>query len=210
MKKETIIWKFQSKAEHFWFVIPEDRAYWWGDFFVNTTNFNGAKDGDKVEARELVKSKWKKPEAKILKVLSWKKEAAKKEVIKIIEWIYSGGDGNFWFIDIEGNENGYFVYGKKKNGAQDGDRVQAEIVMYNGKKEAIVVKILGQDDELLEWVYKDNEKFWFVLPDNKSWDIFIAGSRKLEAQDGDRVQVKIIKRWGKNPEGVIKKILPSL
>jgi len=38
------------------------------------------------------------------------------------------------------------------------------------------------------------------LPDDRSSDIFIAGSRKLFAVTGDRVEVQIIKRGGKNPE----------
>jgi hypothetical protein len=66
---------------------------------------------------------------------------------------------------------------------------------------------LWTSEEKLIWTYKDNEKFWFVLPDDKSWDIFIAGSRKAWAVDWNKVEVKIIKRWGKNPEGVILKII---
>jgi exoribonuclease R len=46
-----------------------------------------------------------------------------------------------------------------------------------------------------------------VKPDDKSGDIFIAGSRKGYAQDGDRVEVQIIKRGGKNPEGKITQVL---
>ena len=207
MKKEIIIWKFQSNAEHFGFVIPDERESWGGDFFVHKDHFNGAKDGQRVEAVILEKSKGKKPEAKILSVLWAKRAAEKKPVLKIVEGIYSGWDGNFWFIDVEGQTQGYFVYGKKKNWAQDWDKVQAEVVEFKGKDEAIVIKILWQEEELLEWVFKDNDRFGFVLPDDRSSDIFIAGSRKWEAQDRDRVEVKIIKRGGKNPEGIITKVL---
>jgi hypothetical protein len=45
-------------------------------------------------------------------------------------------------VDIPGQEQGYFCYGLKKNGAKDGDKVRAEIKRYNGKDEAIVVEIL--------------------------------------------------------------------
>jgi hypothetical protein len=34
------------------------------------------------------------------------------------------------------------VYGLKKNGARDGDKVRAEVSDFNGKPEAIVVEIL--------------------------------------------------------------------
>ena len=207
MKKKVITWKFQSKAEHFGFVIPEERLYWWWDFFVNKNNFNWAKDWDSVEAEVLTDSKWRKPEAKIIDIFTWRKNIKSREILKIVEGIYSWWDGNFWFIDVEWQEKWYFVYWKKKNRAQDWDKVKAEIVDYKWKEEAIVVEILKQEEELIEWVYKDNEKFWFVLPSNKLWDIFIAWSRKGEAKNGDKVEVKIIKRWGKNPEWVIKKVL---
>ena len=202
--EEAIRGKFQEHA-HYWFVIPDDREEFGWDFFVNKDNMKWAKTWDRVEARPMKYAKWKKPEAKVLRVLTnLQPKVAKKE---IIEGTYSWWDGNFGFIDIEGWENGYFVYGKKKNWARDGDRVKAELVDFKWKKEAIVIDILESDEELLVWAYKDNEKFGFVLPDDRSSDIFIAGSRKLFAVTGDRVEVQIIKRGGKNPEWVIKRIL---
>gem|GEM_PF-6474688 len=41
------------------------------------------------------------------------------------------------------------MYGKKKNGAKDGDSVRADIVEYNGKEEGIVVEILSGETTLL-------------------------------------------------------------
>ncbi|QFR38979.1 hypothetical protein A9Q91_01965 [Candidatus Gracilibacteria bacterium 28_42_T64] len=202
--EEAIRGKFQEHA-HYGFVIPDDREEFGGDFFVNKDNMKDAKTGDRVEARPMKYAKGKKPEAKILRVLTnLQPKVAKTE---IVEGVYSGGDGNFGFIDIEGGEKGYFVYGKKKNGARDGDRVKAELVDFKGKKEAIVVEILESDEELLVGKYKDNDQFGFVLPDDKSGDIFIAGSRKGGASTGDRVEVQIIKRGGKNPEGVVRRIM---
>jgi len=205
---ELMKWKFQA-GENFGFFIPDDREYYWGDFFVNKHNFWDAKNGDRVEARELKKYKWKKPEAKIINVL-WKNVVKKP---KYVEWIYSWWDGNFGFIDVEGMEKWYFVYGKKKNGARDWDKVKAEIVDFKGKKEAIVVDILGSDEELLIWKFSDKDSFWFVVPEKNAdkkwttWDVFIAGSRKNGAHDWDKVEVKIIKRHWKNPEGIITRIL---
>jgi len=85
--------------------------------------------------------------------------------------------------------------------------VKADIIIFKDKEEAIVTEILGKEDELLEWVYRDSDRFWFVVTDNNNWDVFIAGSRKADAQNWDRVEVKIIKRWGKNPEWVITRVL---
>jgi exoribonuclease R len=204
VEKKLMYWKFQG-WESFGFFIPEDRDLYGWDFYVTKENFGLAQDWDKVEARELKKFKWKKPEAKIITVY-WR--SPQKNQVKYIEWIYSGWDGNFGFIDIEWNEKWFFVYWKKKNWAKDWDKVKAEIVDFNGKKEAIVVKIFKTEDELVIWRYKDNDKFGFVLPDEtKNNDIFIAWSRKNWASNGDMVEVKIIKKWGKNPEGVIVRII---
>lgn len=210
-ENELMIWKFQW-GENFGFFIPADRDYYWGDFYVRKENFWLAQDWDKVEARELKVTKWKKPEAKIIKAF-WR-EPVKKP--KFVEWIYSGWDGNFGFIDVEWEDKWYFVYWKKKNGAKDWDKVKAEVVNYNGKKEAIVVKIFKTEEEVLVWKYVDKDSFWFVIPDRwvekeeKKWttgDIFIAWSRKNGASNWDRVEVQIIKRHGKNPEGIVVRIL---
>ena len=202
-ENELMIWKFQG-WDDFWFFIPEEREYYGGDFYIDKDNFWLAQDWDKVEARELKKYKWKKPEAKIIKVF-WRSPQKKA---KFVEWIYSGWDWNFGFIDVEWREKGFFVYGDKKNWAKDWDKVKAEIIEFKWKDEAIVVKIFETEDELIVWKYKDNDKFGFVIPDEwKNSDIFIAGSRKNWAKNGDIVEVKIIKTWWKNPDWVIVRIV---
>jgi len=207
-KQQKILWKFQCKKWDFGFVIPENRSDWGGDFFVHQKNFLGARDNDKVEAEIMDRVSGKKPEARITKVLSGENKTIEKKVLKVIEGVFSGGNGDFAFVDVPGREEGYFCYGLKKNGAKDGDNVRAEIKKYNGKDEAIVIEILENiDAEILEWIYSDNEKFGFVKPTDKSDDIFIAGSRKLEAKTWDKVQVRIIKTWGRRREGVIEAIL---
>ncbi len=210
-EKEIITGRLECKTGKFWFFIPNERSYYGGDFFVTNKNFGWAKHWDKVKVEVLSNAKWKKPEARVIQVLTGKSQAEinapKREVLKVVEWIYSGWDGNFWFVDVPGQEKWFFVYGKKKNWARDGDKVRAEIVKYNWKEEAIVIKIFDQEEEILEWVYTDNDRFGFVLPDDRSDDIFIAGSRKWEAQHRDKVRVKIIKRWWKNPEWLILEVL---
>jgi exoribonuclease R len=226
-EKDLMIGKFQW-GDNFGFFIPTDRDYYGGDFYVAKENFWYAQDWDKVEAREIVNPKWKKPEAKIIK--AYGREPVKLPVF--IEWIYSGGDGNFGFIDVEWNDKWIFVYGNKKNGARDWDKVKAEVVDFNGRKEAVVVKIFKAVEELIIWKYRDKDSFGFVIPDKASqtmavnvdiiwedwkilpeknkwtvWDIFIAWSRKNWAKDWDKVEVQIIKRWGKNPEGLVKRII---
>ncbi|MFK7780690.1 MAG: hypothetical protein QM490_06335 [Candidatus Gracilibacteria bacterium] len=203
-ENELMYGKFQG-GEDFSFFIPDDRDLYGGDFYIDKENFGLAQDGDKVEARALKKFKGKKPEAKIITAYG---RTPQKNQAKFVEGIYSGGDGNFGFIDVEGNEKGFFVYGDKKAGARDGDKVKAEIVDFKGRKEALVVKIFETEEELLVGRYQDRDKFGFVVPDEgKNNDVFIAGSRKNGAKNGDTVEVKIIKKGGKNPEGVITKII---
>ena len=203
-ENELMYGKFQA-WDKFWFFIPENRDEYGWDFYVSKENFGLAQDWDKVEARELKKFHGKKPEAKIITAY-WR--TPQKNQAKFVEWIYSGWDGNFWFVDVEWQEKWYFVYGLKKNWAKDGDKVKAEIVDFKGKKEAIVVKILSTEEEIITWRFQDRDRFGFVIPDEwKNNDIFIAWGRKNWAKDGEMVEVKIIKRWGKNPEWVIKRII---
>lgn len=191
--------------ENFWFFIPENREDFWWDFYVSKENFWLAQDWDKVEARALKKFKGKKPEAKIITAY-WR--SPQKNQAKFVEWIYSGWDGNFGFVDVEWREKWYFVYGAKKNWAKDWDRVKAEIVDFKWQKEAIVVKILDSESELIIWEFQDRDKFAFVIPDkSKKNDVFIAWSRKNWARDWDMVEVKIIKKWWKNPEWVVVRII---
>lgn len=207
MEKDTIIWKFQGWS-NFGFFIPEERDLYGWDFYVNKKNFNWANDWDKVEARQVKYTKWKKPEVKIINVLIGENEVKKKDIKKeYVEWIYSGWDWNFGFIDVEWMEKWFFVYWNKKGEAKDWDRVKAEIIDFKWKKEAIVMKVYETKKEVIIWKYKDNDRFWFVVAEDWSKDIFIAWSRKNWAKNWDRVEVEIIKEWGKNPEGVIIKIL---
>ncbi len=201
MKKTLIEGKFQQYPTYA-FLIPHDRDAYGGDFFVPKKLYNWARDRDNVVGELLPKSTGKKPEVKIVEVI---KPEKKEEVI--VEGIYSGWDGNFGFIDIEGQEKWIFVYGRKKWEAKEWDSVRARVEMYNGKEEAIVIEVLGSSQEVFTGYYSDNEKFGFVEPDEGDQDIFIAGSRKWWAEAGDYVEWVIIKSTGRRPEGVIKKIL---
>ncbi len=201
MKKTLVQGRFQQYPTYA-FLIPHDRdAYGW-DFFVPKKLYGGARDGDEVVGEVLEKTTGKKPEVKIVEVI--KKPERKEE---IIEWTYSGWDGNFGFIDIEGREKWIFVYGRKKWEAQEWDKVRARVQMYNWKEEAIVIEVLGSSQEVFAGYYSDNGKFGFVEPDEWDMDIFIAGSRKGGAEAGDYVEGVIIKSDGRRPEGIIKKIL---
>lgn len=201
-QQEKIVWKFQW-GETFGFLIPENRDYYGWDFYIKKSHFWLAVTGDKVEWVE-IKSTWKKPEARIIRVF-WKEKPIEQE---FIEWIYSKWEGNFGFIDVDWLEKGFFVYWDKRNWAKDGDKVKAQVIEFKGKKEAIVVKILKDELWTVIGRFKDSDRFGFVIPDeSKNNDIFIPGHRKNWAVDWDMVEAKITKIWWKNKEWYVIKII---
>ena len=206
-KTQRILWKFQCKKWDFGFIIPDERKKWWGDFFVHKKNFYGAIDGQRVAAEILDRVSGSKPEAKITELFSLKQDTKTYEVLEVVEGVYSWWSGEFGFVDIAWQEEWYFVYGLKKNGAKPWDRVRADIKMYNGKKEAIITKILESETQTVTGVYSDNENFGFVKLAGTRKDVFIPGSAKADAQSGDTVEVRIIKEWWRRPEGIIVRVL---
>jgi exoribonuclease R len=207
---ETIVWKFQA-WEHFGFLIPKNRDFYGGDFYVRKKYFWGAKDWDKVEWVE-IKSSGKKPEVKIVKVLtltpnpSLNKQNERGEENKFIEWIYSSWDWNFGFIDVEWQEKWYFVYWNKRWKACDWDKVKAQIVEFKWKKEAIVVKVFQNEFWTTTWIFEDNDSFGFVITENEG-DIFIPWMKKNGAKSWDKVEVKITKMGKKNKAGVVGRVI---
>lgn len=208
--EEKIYGVFQ-KYTNSWFVIPDKRDYYGGDFFVNKHNDMWALNWQRIIAKALVKSKWKKPEAKIIQLL-WKKtlENGKNEE-KTCLWVYIQTNPEFGFIEVPGKEKWYFVHSSKKWNAKNWDKVKATLANYNGKKEAIITEVLSSNDEIIEWELKDNGDFWFVF--TKKWreDIFISASNYNWAKDGEKVQVQITKTQGRRPEWIIiQKIHPEI
>lgn len=208
---EKVVWKFQW-GKNFGFLIPDDRESYGWDFYVNSRNFNEAVDWDIVVWSILTKTKWKKPEVKIIEV-KWKTE--KKWPERII-WIYSEHKWDFWFVDVESEQvnekwwtKWYFVFKKDNGWAKDWDKVEARVKVYKWKKEAVIEKILENDSPLIIWEFKDQWGFWFVIPEKWTFDtdIFIAWAKKMGTQDGDKVWVQIIKTKWRRPEWVIRKVI---
>jgi len=206
---EKIIWKFQKHA-HFGFIIPKNREIYWWDFFVTEKNSKDAKDWDTVTWHILAKSKWKKPEAKIIHV--W--EPIRIQAKNII-WIYSEHKWDFWFVDIEvenekwNTKKWYFVFKKDNLKAQDWDKVEARVKIFKWKEEAVILRILKNESPLIIWEFKDEWKFWFVTPEKWTFtsDIFVAWAKKLGAETGNIVSVQIIKNTWRRPEWIVRKII---
>lgn len=186
----------------YWFVKPFDRKFN-GDFFVAGTNSKDAESWDIVAFMPLVKKSGKKPEAKVLKIL--KSGAPKKEenfTWQTVEWILNITKTGHFFVDIEGEEKGYYVFSKNKLNALPWDKVKASVKNFKWRDEASVIKVLERWNKPIVGEYVDCWNYWFVLAENEVWaDIFVTASDSKKAVNWEKVWV-VIKEWklgDKNP-----------
>lgn len=122
----------------------------------------------------------------------------------------------FGFVEIEGQEEDYYIPEEKTNGAFHKDTVQ--IALLPGKsggkrKEAQVVRIIERGITQIVGTYESSRKqsFGFVVPDNAklSQDVFIPKERSKGAMTGHKVVVEITDYGNdrKSPEGKVVEIL---
>ena len=131
---------------------------------------------------------------------------------EIIRWIFHQSiNWEYWFIEIPWHEEQIFVFWDNKNGSLDQDEVEAKIVIYRWRKEAIIQKIIKRSDRVIIWEFKANKKwdFWFVKPFNPSLkqNIFIPWKYIKDVKDKDIVAIKITKWEWKSPEWKILEVL---
>lgn len=134
-------------------------------------------------------------------------EKNKKDVIR---WIYNvEKNWNFWFIDVEWVDKGYFVYGKNSDTALDGDEVEAIVKIFKWRKEAVIKKVIKRADRVFVWTLQMSKTFWFVVLDNKAInkDVFVPYKDLHWAKNNDRVAVKVTSWSKKSPEWYITSIL---
>lgn len=200
---ELILGKLQA-GENFGFFIPDNRDDFGWDFFVNKRNFGWAKDWDLVKAIE-IKATWKKPEVKIVSI-KWSEKTLNDITIQGTFSFSSEWDWGYVdlvrVIDWKKIDKWYFVHSKNTKMAKSWDQVKAKLQKHKWKLEAIVVKVLDDEREIIEGKYKDNWDFGFVLNDN--WDdIFVPEKWKNETESWEIVKVKVIDKSGRRPVGII-------
>lgn len=119
----------------------------------------------------------------------------------------------FGFVEIEGENEDYYVPEGKTNGAFHQDTVQIRLLCgKRGKRqEAEVIKVLNRGLKQIVGTYEQSRNFGFVVPDNSKigQDIFVPVERSKGAVDGHKVVVEITEygKNGRNPEGKIIEIL---
>ncbi len=118
------------------------------------------------------------------------------------------------YVRVEGVEDDIFVHSKNVKDALQGDKVLIVTYNYKGKKlEGSVLEVLerSRTEFVGTFQYIKHKDFGFVVCDKKTinTDIFIPKNKFNEANDGDKVVVKM-NEWkpgDKNPEGEIIKVL---
>lgn len=134
-----------------------------------------------------------------------------------IEGIFRANEKGFGFVEVENQEEDFFIPAKSVNGALNGDTVYVSIIKQKeGTKraEAKIIKIVKREKENVVGIFQANKSFGFVVPDDKKFgtDIFIPKSKCKEAKNNDKVIAKITKypERGKNAEGEITEILGNV
>ena len=134
-----------------------------------------------------------------------------------IEGIFRANEKGFGFVEVEGQEEDFFIPANSTNGALNGDTVHVSIIKQkegNRRAEAKIIKIVKRERETVVGIFQKSKNFGFVVPDDKKFgtDIFIPKNKCKEAKNNDKVVAKITKypERGKNAEGEIDEILGNI
>ncbi len=142
-----------------------------------------------------------------------KYQKAKKRAKVIIEGRFVSHAKGFGFVEVEGEEEDYYIPEKYVGNAFHGDTVRIELLSESrGKrKEAKIVEIVAHDVSTVVGTYQKGKNFGFVVSDNTriTQDIFIPQGKDMRAVNGHKVVCKITTygKGNKSPEGVITEIL---
>ena len=130
-----------------------------------------------------------------------------------IEGYFISNDRGFGFVEVEGQDEDYFIPEDKVNGAFHHDMVliQVEDSQTGKRKEARVVKVLSHEIQQVVGYFQKSKTFGYVLPDNQkiAQDIYIPGKDTMGAVTGHKVVAQITDYGtnGRKPEGKIIEII---
>ena len=122
----------------------------------------------------------------------------------------------FGFVEIEGEEEDFYIPEDKTSGAFHMDRVQIAFLpgRRGGRREAEIVRILERGTKQLVGTYEQSQNFGFVIPDNGKigTDIFVPKERSKGAVTGHKVVVELTAYGDEShkPEGRVVEILGHL
>lgn len=130
-----------------------------------------------------------------------------------VKGIFISNEKGFGFVEVEDEEEDYFIPEKNIGGAFHHDTVLIAVEPFStGKrKEGKVIKVLSHEISEVVGYFQKNKSFGYVLPDNNriSSDIYIPGKYTMGAVQGHKVVVKITDYGSKDrkPEGKVIEIL---
>lgn len=130
-----------------------------------------------------------------------------------VQGYFISNERGFGFVEVEGEEEDYFIPESGVNGAFHHDTVliAVEPVQTGRRKEGKVIKVISHEIREVVGYFQNNKTFGYVLPDNSriSSDIFIPGKDTMGAVQGHKVVAQITDYGtdGKKPEGKIIEIL---
>lgn len=119
----------------------------------------------------------------------------------------------FGFVEVEGEEEDFFIPESKTNGAFHQDKVLISLMpRQKGKRrEGEVLKVLEHTITTVVGTYDKAQNFGFVIPDNTKIgaDIFVPKERSKGAMDGHKVVVELTSYGSAthHPEGKVVEIL---
>ncbi|MEE0742027.1 MAG: ribonuclease R [Emergencia sp.] len=141
------------------------------------------------------------------------KKKIKKEKTNVIIGILDKNKAGFGFVRQE--EGGdIFISRHNLAGAMHGDLVQVDMLpayLWTRNREGIIDKVLERSVTEVVGTFQKNKRFGFVVPDDKKNrdDVFVRKSDFRNAQNGDKVVVKLTKYPDDNTsaEGKITEII---
>lgn len=132
---------------------------------------------------------------------------------QFVQGLFISNERGFGFVEVEDEEEDYFIPASGVNGAFHHDMViiSASPIQTGKRKEGKVIKILSHEIREVVGLFQKSKNFGYVLPDNQKIanDIYVAGKDTMGAVDGHKVVVKLTDYGtnGRKPEGVITEII---
>ncbi len=130
-----------------------------------------------------------------------------------IQGLFISNERGFGFVEVEGQEEDYFIPEGSVNGAFHHDMVliTVEPNQTGRRREGKVIKVLSHEITEVVGLFQKSKGFGYVLPDNQkiSSDIYVAEKDMKGAVTGHKVVVKLkdYGSKGRKPEGEIIEIL---
>lgn len=140
-KFDLVAGRIDKNPRGFGFLIPEEPGH--EDIFINPSNLNGAMHNDKVFVKKVPKSRGKKSEGEVVKII----ERANHQIVGKFEKVK-----NYGFVVPDNKRISFdiFIPGNKMNNAKNNQKVVAEIIEWpkkNRNPEGKITEILGYQDE---------------------------------------------------------------